>query len=311
MHSAHFCSLAIGLFLTISPLLAGLEDFTILVSPDNKQYVILAGDNHGTLPGTQTERLAAAIAECQEKDPTPFEVHIEKPASLFTDYDDTPRITTDLEPLLRGVTGVSVEDCEVRNVSILAFWLFGKKYPALTECVLRTGNKECAVHTATLEDLNFEFAELHNSIMSFAQNLPQPLNEKFENNLQQAKQLLAKFQEKITPYIHNSNTIIETVIQLAAYDQKNDWAYERGRIKNCSLEPFSELFNLNLIRSILTSQNPKKLIVAGILHTNAIKQFLNELHWKIIHTKQSEIADKINFSTISEIQLTAKEFLKT
>lgn len=307
MHSARFYGIALGLLSISFHLLAGLEDLTILVSPDNKQYVILGGDNHNTLPGTQTERLAAAIAECQKKDPSPFEVHIEKPATLFTEYDDTPRITTDLEPKIKEIAGVTVEDCEVRNVSVLAFWLFGKKYPASTPTIIKTRNKECVVRTATLKDLDLEFTELHDSLHSFSQTLPQELNEKFKTNLGHAKKLLTKFQEKIKPYIHPSNTIIETAIQLADFDRENEWMYERGRIRDCSLDPFSELFNLNLIRTILSSQNSKKLIVAGILHTNAIKQFLNELHWKAINSNQSENPEDISFSPIPKIQLAFRE----
>jgi hypothetical protein len=306
MHSAHFCSIAIGLFLTTSHLLAGLEDLTVLTSLDGKQYVILGGDNHGTLPGTQTERLAAAIAECQEKDPTPFEVHIEKPARLFTKYNKMPRITTDLEPAIKTIPGITLEDCEVRNVAILAFWLFDEECPISTRCKVKTGTKECCVRTATLKDLNIEFEELYASLSAYAQTLPRELKEKFEKKLLHAQKLLTKFQDKVKPYVHESNTIIETAIQLADFDRENSWIYERGRIRDCSLEPLSELFNLNLIRSIFSSQNAKKLIVAGLLHTQAIKQFLVESSWQVTYDQKANNPELINFSALSEMHRAPK-----
>jgi hypothetical protein len=283
MHSCPFRCIVLGAILTFSHLLAGLEDLTVLVSPDGKQYAILAGDNHKRNPGTQTKRLAAAIAECQKNDPTPFQVSIEKPAELFRLFDYSPCITADLEPALQTLqaSGISIEDCEVRNVSILAFWLFGKEYPSSSSCILKTGGKECKVKTATLHDLDQEFNDLYNSLTEFNQSLAGDLRTKFEKALITAFNHMKEFRKWVAPHIDESKTIIQTAIKLAAYDRENPWTYERERIRNLALDPFSQLFNLQMIRKILVSTTSKQLLLAGLLHTRPIKQFLLENCWKI------------------------------
>lgn len=283
MHSSPFRCIVLGSILTSPHLHAGLEDLTVLISPDGKRYVILAGDNHKRNPGTQTQRLAAAIAECQKNDPTPFQVFIEKPAELFRLFDNTPCITTDLEPALKALQapGILMEDCEVRNVSILAFWLFGKENPRQSGCVLKTAGKKCAARTATLQDLDQEFDDLYNPLIEFAQILQGDLRTEFEKKLTTAFNHMKAFHEWIAPHIDESKTIIQTAIKLAAYDRENPWAYARERIRNLALDPFSQLFNLLIIRKILTSTTSKQLILAGLLHTRPIKQFLLENCWKI------------------------------
>lgn len=305
MYTATFWSLIICLLISTTSLAGGLEEFDILISPDGKQRIILAGENHFKLPGSQTERLAAAIAECQKDDPTPFEVHIEKPATIFTEYNNTPCITIDLEPIIKTIPGIMIEDCEVRNVAILAFSMFNREYPVSTRCKIKTGNKESCIRTATLQDLDNEFEELYSSLAAFAQTLPESHKEKFEKILLQARILLKKFHRNIEPHVHESNTIIETAIKLAAYDRENKCFGERGRIRDYCIDPFSELFNLNLIRTILISQNSKKLILSGFFHTQATKKFLVESQWQVVHQQTDENPENIVFHALLKL----KEFV--
>lgn len=267
-----------------SYLQAGIEELTVLVSPDGKQQVILAGDIHDRHPGTQTERLAAAIAECQKQDPSPFEVYIEKPASLFTMFDPSPRITTDLEPALQAlnVPGVTVEDCEVRNVAVLAFWLFGQECPdqVFPELVIKTNGKECTVNQATFKDLDIEFEELHGSLTQYAQQLPDYMKHVFMDKLSIARTQIKTFQEQTKPYIQTSNTILEAAIKLAGNH------YERERLKYSSFYPFAQLFDLSMVQKILRTHNAKKLFLPGLLHAKSIKQFLLDIKWKTHNSPQ-------------------------
>lgn len=272
---------------------SGLEELTILVSNDGTQHLVLGGDIHDREPGTQTERLAKAIAKCQKDDPSTLEVYIERPATLFTLFNDDPRITTDLEPALQKLDtpGVDVKDCETRNVALLAFWLFGKKYPTTSGCILQTGTKECAVNTATFKDLDQEFNELHDSLLQFAQNLSTDVKIKFEAELKIAQNQMNGFRKNIARFLDDSNTIIQAAIKLAEYDREKPWEYERERIRNMALDPASHLFNLNIIRTILSSKATKQLFIAGLLHTQSVKQFLLEANWKLSPHSDAEQQD--------------------
>lgn len=284
-----------------SYLQAGIEELTVLVSPDGKQQVILAGDIHDRHPGTQTERLAAAIAECQKQDPSPFEVYIEKPASLFTMFDPSPRITTDLEPALQALNapGVRVEDCEVRNVAVLAFWLFSDSFSSLGKGSIETGNgKSCSIETATLADLDIEFEKLHISLAAYAKSLSTEVHKNFDHELEIAKNQMNGFRRRIAPYSSHSRTILEASKRLVEYDQANPLRYERKRIQSAVFQPFSQLFNLNIIRYILRSNCNKKLIVAGLRHTQAIKQFFSNIP-SLLEPKTPQQ----NFQSIEKITL--------
>lgn len=315
-----FPALLIAAFLTsFSPLRAGLEELTILVSADGKQHLILGGDIHDREPGTQTERLAAAIAECQKKDPSTFEVYIEKPFRLF---DQTPCLLADAykELRTRKIQGLKVEDCEIRNVSVLAYWLLGMEYPHgvsdkivvytggkiswTDKGVEYTGGKMCKVGEATVQDLNKEFDDLHAEITQFAITCKEPIKTSFENRLLIAQNQMNGLRKHLARHIITSNLLHDTIVQIANYDLDNPGHYERERIQYAVVCPFAKLFELNLLRKIIEKPTHKRMLLLGHLHTQAIQEFLQEIKWgkskPALHLSDEE-PEQITFEGLASI----------
>lgn len=262
---------------------SGIEEIVILVSPDGTSRVILASCNHDRLPAGQTEKLAQAIAQMQNKNSGIFEVITEKPASVFTHLSPRERITTDLEPALNhlGVPGVLAVDAEVRNVAILAFWLFDMQAPWLPpKLSMETGSRSCDTSKATLGDLCDEFQNLYNSLSEFSkQQVSYSLRRAIEDILEIAANQMNGFLRQIARFSNRDQTLLQCAINLASYDSFNPDDCERERIRDSIFQPFSQLFNVNLIRQIYQNTQNNKIILAGSLHTDAVKKVLVQAGW--------------------------------
>jgi len=313
MHASGFRSMLFGAFLLTSHLKAGIEDLIILVSPDGKKQVVLAGDIHDRLPGTQTERLAAAIATLQKQNPTPFQVGIEIPGNPFT---NPQCILAELAPTLKAlkIPGLEVNDCEIRTISGLAFWLFGRKNlnQVRPNAILKIAGKQCIAGKVTFTDLKAEFEELYNPLPLFAKALPNQEKELFDHQLSCATIQMERFQAEIEGYTHLSNSILATAVNLARYQNKRISVLKREKIAQAVFAPFATLFNLNIIRSILDARHRKQLYLAGILHTAAIKEFLLDACWKMHPNKDahqsSQDPEAIHFgSPLNYLKSTAEE----
>lgn len=312
MHSSAFRLAALGLIFASAPIFSGIEDLTILVSPDGTQVAGLAGDIHDRKSGTQTDRLVEAILSLQKEDPTPLRVGIEVPGNLFA----TPsRILAQLAPTLKAfrIPGLNVKNSEIRAISGLAFWLFGRKNlsPINPNTVLTIAGKQCIIGKPTFTDLKTEFEELYTPLPRFAQTLPDQEKKLFEYHLNCATAQMERFQAEIEGYTHPSNAILATAVNLARYQDKRISVHKREKIAQAVFAPFASLFNLTVLRDILSGHS-KQLYLAGILHTTAIKEFLLELHWKVHPGKNAEQSSKypetVSFeSPISYLKSTTEE----
>lgn len=314
MHSSPFRLIVFGTFLSTSLLQAGLQDLTILVSPDGKQYVILAGDNHLLSPGSQTERLAAAVAECQKNDASHMEIYLEKPATLFT-RNDGNYILTDLGPNLQklNVPRISMTNCEIRNVSALILWFLHNKYPELIDpqASFECGGKNCIAGYTTLQDLDLEFRELHFSLSEFTKQQSEPLKIRIQSHLDLARKQMEFFHKKIELHTANSGNLLQTAIAVAAYDKKNPEERLQAKLSHSVFDAFSRLFNMNMVREIFSSKHRKQLFLAGLLHTRIIRSFLFNYGWTLDpRYKTDQTAQKpesITFTAITQIKTTHEE----
>ena len=123
-----------------------LETYAILASPDNKQFVILMGKNRYPMPVNQAEKLAAAIAACQQQDHSSFEIYIQKPSLIYVPHESLPPPTmTDFEHLIQrfSIAGITIQDCEVRNIALLTISLLNGENPGSIDpkTIFQSGGK--------------------------------------------------------------------------------------------------------------------------------------------------------------------------
>ncbi len=297
---------------------AGLTELFILTSPEGNRVIVLGGDNHEIEPETQTERLLNAIAECQKKSPTPLKVYIERPAGIIKVWNDAcgtekPILLADIIEKLKAadISEVSVEDCEVRNVTLLASWLFGQKYPHGTSesVVVDTRDKVCKSGTATIANLFAEYKALSTSLQSFSDSLEGSEQAYFQMNLKKAEVHMNCFLSSLKPYMAESYNLLKTAIKVADQDLDHGTNVQEGIMYHL-MHSTCRLFDLNLIREILISSNIRKvLILAGGNHTTSLKNFLLSSQWKISQMAGSHQItndtdpEKISFEPISNLDL--------
>lgn len=294
-----------------SNLYAGIEELTLLISPDGKKHVVLAGDIHDRMPGSQTKRLAQSLANCQKQDPRTFEVHIEKPSALFVPAD-SEELTIALPRAIKGkkIPQVSCHNAEIRNIGLLAAWLFTIKYPdeVNSNSQLDSAGRECIVGGATFSDLEKEFNEHHTSLTSYAFKLPEHLKACFLQRLSIAAQKLTDFQALIKPHVDPTNCIFPTAINLMLFEENKIEGGIRSQVEDAIYLSFAHLLELNMVRMLYTSKAPKLLFLAGELHTREVRDLLKIAQWKDVQKEQQSIdVAAINFQALENIKAAREE----
>ncbi len=298
-----------------SNLRAGIKQLSVLVSPKGMHQVVLAGDVHDRNPKSQTERLAREIALRHKTNPIPLEVYVEKPAIPFQRPESKHILTTLDQKLSKfNLKELKTINCEIRNVSLLAYWLFWDENPEekiLFDDFISAG-KKCSVHHASFADLDAEFIDLHTSLLKFSDTLETEFQECFKQELSSAEIEMKDFTDQIKEFITKSKTILDAAIQLYRFDRAHGSQNKKERMKNAILQPFSRLFDLNMMRLIFCAQHKcTQLFLCGAAHTRHVQQLLMEMNWKIdSHPKAVQDSDNvkdINFEILNELRVFPEE----
>lgn len=281
---------------------SGIEEFAVVISPNKNKHVILAGEIHKKSPGSQTNRLANAIAEGQKNDPYELDIYIENPCSLFV-TSDSSELTVALPRKIKelNIPQVNFHNCEIRNIALLAFWIFHQRDPYFIEpdTQVESAGKTCIAGSTTLTDLENEFETFHDELSSFAPTLLGNLKICYLQKLRIARDQMKKFQDTIAPHIHPTNYILSTAEQIFD-NHKKIWP----EIEDLVFYPFAHLLELKMIKTIYTSKKSKLLFLAGQLHTSKVYELLSIANWEYPNSEEvqrSENVEAIDFNQITKI----------
>ena len=272
----------------------------------DRRKITFFSDKHIQSPGEQ-EQITSLINFLQKTRATGESFHIlaEQALELYkrsaSSYQILYTLDKHIETAQPPMTHVKLDNIEVRCITGLVMGFLDCYEYYKDDVQYKTDSGKKTIHIITFQDILDEFDNLKQSLSSYylgqtnqtISNIYTYLIEKADRDCEQFKRKISNRSDIVFEYAKAAynKKVLETVQPLHVSEEKKDLAKILGKDIEST---FNHLFNLNLLKNILTSDSQNILVFAGGYHTSEVISLLITLDaTSIFHASNYELEERI------------------